>query len=829
MKYRPSFHTILFAVLAALSVPQLSAAEPREHLLLDSNWKFHLGDDWPEAARWDQVLRSTGPIEQRFNDQSWPSIDLPQDWAMSLPYDRSSSANIGFRTLGLKFPKTSVAWYRRSFELPQSDSGKRIWLTFDGVMHDAAVWVNGWFVEQHAGGYYPFRADITDIVRFGGANLIAVRVDATRYEGWFYEGAGIYRHVWLEKTAPVAIAPDGIFVYPSFENNVVSGSANIHVEATLLNTRTNTAAATVTCEVVSPDGKLLARFGQPATVADGSQQSVKLQTKVSSPALWSPESPKLYKLITAVSVGDETVDRQETAFGIRTVGFDPTNGFLLNGQHYELLGVCIHQDWAGVGAAVPDSLQYFRVRKLKEMGCNAIRTAHNPYSTGFYEACDQLGMLVMDESRRFGSDPENLHEWTVQIQRDRNHPSVAMWCVGNEERGAENSPQGANAALTMQNLAKKLDPTRAVTYAAPNGNSFRGINAVIEVRGWNYFVFNGANAIPDEAQLKPPINADVYHAAHPTQPNLATEQGSIVATRGIYASDRQRCYITAYDDNWTGWNVKARTMWPFFAARPYMSGLFIWTGFDYGGEPSPFGWPAINSQYGILDRCGFPKDSFYYYQSWWQTNTVLHLLPHWNWPGKEGQDIRVDAYSNCRSVELFLNGTSLGRQTMKPNSALNWQVKYAPGSLSAKGFDDAGKVIAETKVETTGDAAQIQLTPDRKTINADAEDVCVFTISALDAQGRAVPTSQNKINFALEGKGRIIGVGNGDPTCHEPDSFAAGASPQWARSLFNGLAQVIVQSTREAGEIKLTATADGLGPATVTVQTQAGMSHGFLP
>jgi len=345
-----------------------------------------------------------------------------------------------------------------------------------------------------------------------------------------------------------------------------------------------------------------------------------------------------------------------------------------------------------------------------------------------------------------------------------------------------------------------------VTYAAPEGDVFRGINSVIEVRGWNYYLA--------------PNNTDRYHAGHPTQPEVCTEQGSIVSTRGIYANDRQRGYISSYDTNWPGWTPpSAMWLWNYVAARPWLSGVFVWAGFDYGGEPSPNTWPNINSQFGILDRCGFPKDTFYYYQSWWQTNPVLHLLPHWNWPGREGQDIRVVAYSNCKSVELFLNGVSLGRQAMAANSDLAWQVKYAPGTLSAKGFDDAGKVIAETKVETTGDAAQIQLTPDHKTINADGEDVAVFTVSALDAQGRVVPVAMNKINFSVEGSGKIIGVGNGDPASHEPDTFAGQAAPQWSRSLFNGLAQIIVQSTRDTGEFKLTATADGLAPATAVEQT----------
>jgi beta-galactosidase len=333
---------------------------------------------------------------------------------------------------------------------------------------------------------------------------------------------------------------------------------------------------------------------------------------------------------------------------------------------------------------------------------------------------------------------------------------------------------------------------------------FRGINSVIEVRGWNYFLDAGM---------------DQYHAQHPNQPEVCTEQGSLVSTRGIYANDRQRGYISAYDTNWPGWTPRnAQTLWSFVAERPWLSGVFIWAGFDYGGEPTPMSWPDINCQFGILDRCGFPKDTFYYYQSWWQTNSVLHLLPHWNWPDKEGQDLRVVAYSNCQEVELFLNGASLGRQTMKRNFDLAWQVKYAPGTLSAKGFDEAGKVIAETKVETTGDATQILLTPDRKTIHADGEDVAVFTVAALDAQRRPVPVAPNKVSFAIEGPGNIIGVGNGDPSCHEPDKFAGGEP--WSRSLFNGLAQIIVQSTRDAGEFKLTATAEGLQPATAVVPTQ---------
>ncbi len=417
---------VMATVLALGSHTARADGSPREHLSLDANWKFHLGDDWPGALHLDKAGASTGPAAEKFSDSSWRSLNLPHDWAIELPFDKNSDASHGFKPVGPGFTKNSIGWYRRAFALPAEDSSKRIWLTFDGVFRDTTVWVNGWLITRHESGYYPFREDITDVVHFGGTNIISVRVDATKFEGWFYEGAGIYRHVWLDKTAPVAIAPDGIFVRSKFTDNVPEGDAKIHVQTLVINSSTNDVPVNLSYQIVTPAGETNSIKVQYIDVQYGVYRNDRSELpdnfSIASPELWSPESPKLYKLITTVSVQGQVVDQKETAFGIRTVGFDATNGFLLNGKHYELQGTCNHQDMAGVGAAIPDALQDFRVKKLKEFS-NAIRTAHNPPTPEMLDACDRLGMLIMDESRLLGSDSENLHKWDDQI-RQRPQPRL---------------------------------------------------------------------------------------------------------------------------------------------------------------------------------------------------------------------------------------------------------------------------------------------------------------------------------------------------------------------------------------------------------------------
>jgi beta-galactosidase len=725
------------ALLAAAAEPA-----PRSRQLLDFGWKFHLGNEWGIAQNLAKSGTGYGPASLSFSDTSWRRVDLPHDWAVELPFDAKADVAHGFRALGPGFPENSTGWYRRTFDLPAAAADGRIWLEFDGVFRDTTVFVNGWAVGHHEGGYNGFRYDITDVANAGGKNLVAVRVDASQFEGWFYEGAGIYRHVWLVQTGPVALAPDGVFVYSSFKDNVPSGPAAIHLQARLNNSGKTPADTTVSWTITAPDGKTVAETKQAARVDGFAALDVVQTVQVGAPELWSR--------------ADRTIDRVETEFGIRTVAFDADKGFLLNGKPYLIKGTCNHQDHAGVGAALPDGLQYFRIMRLKEMGTNAYRTSHNPPTPELLEACDRLGMLVMDENRLLGSDAQNLARWEEQVLRDRNHPSVAIWSIGNEEFSTQRTPAGGRVAATMQDFVKRLDPTRPVTINSDTGNEFVGVNAAIEVRGWSYHI--GV------------ANMDAYHAAHPTQPNVGSEQGSTVSTRGIYADDKDRGYVSAYDDHAQAWSNTAEQWWSFFDPRPWLSGGFIWTGFDYRGEPTPYAWPCVNSHFGIFDTCGFAKDNFWYYKAWWSQEPVLHLLPHWNWAGREGGEMDVRALSNCDEVELFLNGRSLGRQTMPHDSELKWKVSYAPGTLSAKGFR-GGQLVVETKVETTGAPAAVRLASDRLTVRADGEDVSILTVSVHDNQGRVVPTASNLITFELAGPGRILGVGNGDPSSHEADVF----------------------------------------------------------
>jgi beta-galactosidase len=593
---------------------------------------------------------------------------------------------------------------------------------------------------------------------------------------------------------------------------MVRNSAKVTARAAIANEGTNRTVFVIGQTILDADGKSVAASkSRKLSLLPGTTGEFTNLLTVSKPNLWGLESPYLYRLVTTVTEAGAVVDRYETTFGIRTISFDANKGFFLNGQRVEIKGTCNHQDHAGVGVAVPDELNVWRLVQLKKMGANAIRTSHNPPTPELLDACDRLGMMVMDENRSQGINREELGAMESLIRRDRNHPSIVIWSLGNEEWAIEGDPRGTRVTQTMQTLAQTLDPTRRFTVAISGGWGL-GSSVSIDVMGFNYYTHGDT----------PETGNDRYHAKFPLKASVATEDGSTLSTRGIYFADTNHQHLTAYDENKPSWASTAEESWSHYAVRPYVAGLFTWTGFDYRGEPTPFTWPAISSQFGILDTCGFPKDNFYYYQSWYVDHPVLHLFPHWNWPGKEGQDINVWCDSNCEEVELFLNGQSLGRKPMKRNSHLAWVVKYSPGTLLARGYN-GGKEVLTDQVVTTGSPASVQLAPHKTVIKADGADVSIITVQADDAQGRRVPTAASEIGFAITGPGRIIGVGNGDPSSHEPDQFigANGAAADgWKRSLFNGLAQVIVQSTGEPGEITLTATSKDLVPAVLKLQAQ---------
>ena len=775
----------------------------RERLLLDFGWRFHLGNANDPAKDFNFGLGRTGTFQKTgnflpagnlaFDDNDWNAIDLPHDWAIELPFENDPAlASKGFYPLGRTYPATSVGWYRRVFEIHAADAGKRFTIEFDGSYRETMVVFNGFYIGRHSGGYDPFSFDVTDFVIPGGKNVLLVRVDATSSDGWFYEGAGIYRHVWLVKTNPVHVKRWGTFV----SAEVKPGEAALTIRTELENSAVTAQDARVISTVLDPAGKEVGKVVTPvASIAPGDEQIYKQQLTVKKPQLWSLEERNLYTLVTEVRAGGGIVDRYETPFGIREVKFDAQKGFFLNGKSVKLKGTCNHQDHAGVGAAVPDAVQYYRIRKLQEMGCNSLRTSHNPPTAELLNACDELGMLVFDETRMMSSNPEGLSQFENLVRRDRNHPSVFMWSMGNEE-GQANSDTGLHILTAMKAVATKHDGSRPVSIAPIHAIGVGGL-VECDVMGYNY--------------MDP--GAEAYHNEHPDKPVIGTETVSAVGTRGIYITDHEKGYVGSYDPYTTTGRASAEGWWRFCNARPWLAGGFVWTGFDYRGEPSPNGWPNISSQYGIIDMCGFPKDTFFYYQSWWTAKQVLHLFPHWNWPGMEGKEIAVWVHSNLDKVELFLNGQSLGAQEMKKDSHLAWNVKYAPGSIEARGYK-GDKLVMTEKRETTGAPSKLVMSADRTTVSADGEDVAMFAVEVHDAQGRVVPITDNKVTFKVSGAGKLIGTGNGDPTNQEPDKGTA-------RKAFCGLCMGLVQSDKAAGRITVEVTSPGLEAASVTIEAKA--------
>jgi beta-galactosidase len=800
------------AVLADTALP---AILPREKLLFDFGWKFQFGNSVDPAKDLgfgvDQGdFAKTGEFafaKVKFDDSKWRDLNLPHDWAVELPFVHDDvQMSHGYKPVGRRYPESSIGWYRRTFDIPARDAGRRISIDFDGVFRDVLLWVNGCFMGRNDNGYAPFHFDLTDFLAIGARNCITIRVDASFGDGWFYEGAGIYRHVWLTKTDPVHLDR-----FESYARTAVSGGTCTVSAATVVrNAGAKPTDAGVTWKILDTAGKTVATAEavQQSIAPDGSATFTGT-AKIANPSLWSVDSPNLYSAIVTVESAGKVVDAEQFSFGVRTAVFDPEKGFSLNDKSMKIQGTCNHQDHAGVGASLPDRLQHFRLAVLKGMGCNAVRTSHNMPTPEWVEACDRMGVLMMCETRQMSSNPEGLAQLASMVKRYRNSPSIILWSVGNEEgqMQTEMAELGAKVGAQMVRLCHELDPTRPVS-AAVNGDNAKGVSEAFDITGFNYNL-----AFPDE-----------YHKKNPRRAIYGSETSSAIATRGVYSTDPLRNTVNAYDGV-VPWGETAEEWWKFYGTREWAAGGFAWTGFDYRGEPTPYGWPSINSQFGIVDMCGFPKDTFYYYKAWWgqgpEKEPVLHLFPHWNWEGREGEPIKIWVYSNLDEVELFVNGASAGSQKVPHLGHVEWNVKYAAGLIEARGSKD-GKVVLSDKRETTGSPASIRLTVDpvdaRNEINADGEDIAILRVEALDKEGRPVPTAGNVIGFKVSGEGKLIGVGNGDPNCQESDK-----DPK--RSLFNGLAQVIIQSTKEPGEIHIEAVKEGwegveLTPAKLIIKTR---------
>jgi beta-galactosidase len=789
---------LLLSFFIAYCLLPIASNAQRQHINFDEDWRFHFGHAGDRTKDFNYgitaIFSKSGKTDNtaiaiRFNDTAWRKLNLPHDWAVELPFVNVNNFDVqshGYKPVGGLFPETSIGWYRKHFTIDRKDSGQRFQLQFDGVFRDANFWINGFYLGNNQSGYVGVAYDITDYINYNKPNVITVRADATQYEGWFYEGAGIYRHVWLNKYNNLHIATDGVFAYAT----VKGGKATVQIETEVENAGLTAGKATVVSYITDRSGKRIASSAaQPITLNVNGRTTVKQQLTVANPHLWSLEDPYLYRVVSVIQQNGKTIDSVKHRFGIRTVEIKP-NGVFLNGKKVKIKGTNNHQDHAGVGAALPDYLQYYRIRLLKDWGSKAYRTSHNAPTPELLDACDSIGMLVMDEQRLLNSSPEYMKQFERLIKRDRNHPSIFMWSIGNEEGWLQGNVTGKRIAQTLLAKQKELDPTRTSTYAADMANVFHGVNEVIPVRGFNYRQFGVAD----------------YHRDHPTQPIIGTEMGSTVTTRGIYEKDSIRAYVPDQDITAPWWASTAETWWKLAAENDFWLGGFIWTGFDYRGEPTPYQWPNISSHFGIMDVCGFPKNIYYYYQSWWTDKDVLHISPHWNWKGKEGKPIDVWVNTNADNVELFLNGKSLGKKDMPRNSHLKWTVNYEPGKVEAIAYKKGKRLTA--KVETTGAPHEVVLTPYKTTMYADGKDATVMNISVVDREGREVPDANNLISFRWTGDAKIIGVGNGDPSSHEPDKYLDDSA--WQRRLFNGKAQVILQSGKKESIIKFEARSEGL-------------------
>jgi len=812
---------LMTVVIVWMTALTLNAQNVRETIRLDKGWKFAFGNASDPAKDFGcgteyfnyltkaNSIHNEGPYSLKFDDTEWEDVRIPHDWVTTLSYEQKASHSHGYKTVGYKYPETSVGWYRKKIRIEgwdnesKDDIPYRYYLQFDGIFRNANIWFNGFWLGTEPSGYATQVYDVTEYVNFGGDNLICVRADATLEEGWFYEGAGIYRDAWLVKTGNVSVAPFGTFVYADLK--APYHHAVVHIDTEIHNNSLEAQSCQIEQRLLDADGKEVGTTTAASLMLKGKQTgNCQQQMTVNHPHLWSTDDPYLYKVVTTVKVNGQVTDVYETTTGLRDIAFDADKGFLLNGSPLKLKGVNMHQDHAGVGAAIPEAVMAWRIRRLKEFGCNAYRSSHNPMTPALLDICDREGMLVIDENRLSGINTEHLRLLENMIKRDRNHPSVILWSDGNEEWGMENTIQGTRIAAAMREYTRLLDPTRHSTIAnAGGGEMIKGLDVV----GFNYILQN---------------DVDNRKKNNPTWKIVGTEETTGCGTRGIYFDDPEvpghmRSMNLSTDKD--GTENRIERGWQFYADRPWAAGIFYWTGFDYRGEPNPLKYPAHDSEFGILDYCGFWKDEAWYLKSWWTEEPTLHIFPHWNLQGHEGEEVEVWAYSNCDEVELTVNGKKLGRQPMPRNGHLKWKTVYQPGKVVATGYKNGKRILTQT-VETTKPAARIVMKTDRSSISADGRDVAMVTVEVHDNKGHIVPDACPVLTFRLKGNGRIIGAGNGDPSYLGEDHPKGLNCREFSIPAFNGLAQVLVQSGDEVSVMELTGSSGTLKAGSVSISTR---------
>ncbi|MBN2426387.1 MAG: DUF4982 domain-containing protein [Calditrichaceae bacterium] len=775
----------------------------------NTDWKFYPGD-------------VAGGFNPSLDDSDWRVLNLPHDWSIESVFSETHPAGVGGGAL-----PGGIGWYRKNFYVPEQEKEKSIFIEFDGVYQNSEVWINGNYLGKRPYGYSSFRYELTPFLNYGQQkNVITVKIDNSQQpNSRWYSGSGIYRHVRLVKTNKIRVAHWGTFITTS---DVSEKQANVILKTKIENVTDNDSEITINTTIYDHKNKQRGRINTAAIVPKDTLVEIEQRLIIDNPVLWSDDHPNLYRAITTIEKNNEIIDNYSTIFGIRFFNFNANKGFFLNGRPVKIRGICMHHDLGCLGAAVNTRALERQLELLKEMGCNGIRTSHNPPAPELLDLCDRMGFIVMDEAfdmweREKTKFDYHLHfkEWHERdlqdlILRDRNHPSVFMWSIGNEivEQWFKEDITGEDIAGKLKAIVTKLDTTRPVTAACNDVSPENPIirSGALDIIGYNY----SHNKYSE------------FQKTYPGQVLIASETESALATRGSYdmPSDSIRRWPEAWDkpflegnkdytcssyDNCSApWGSTHEETWSLIKNMDFVSGMYIWTGFDYLGEPTPYGWPARSSYFGIIDLAGFPKDAYYLYQSEWTDKPVLHIFPHWNW--KEGELIDIWAYTNCDEVELFLNGKSLGIKKKEPDVYhLCWRLNFKPGTLKAIGRLKNGEILTK-EIKTAGLPAKIILEADRKIINADGTDLSFITIKIADADNHLVPDANNTVEFKINGVGALIGVDNGLQTSHE--SFKSDY-----RKAFNGRCLAVIQSSRQKGDIILEVKSDGLERNTIKIET----------